>query len=203
MNIFGFPPIKKGMIPRRGWLFSGMMLGWLCFPLWGWCESPASPAPKPESRVSPPASPQAASPSKRVEETSWLSLREVIQQFSETTGNPIRISGGLQQNDKLFNRMYLANDPSWLEDFSRIEIFNDQTGKKEIILLGKANGRSPSGPSLNTISTRNQSRKNRFRKKASEKIQQAQTKRKALTQQRALATQRALTKHNAKSKSPP
>ena len=196
MKLPGFFPIKRRAIPYGGWLCSGLVLGWLCFPGWGWCEPPPSSAPQPESLVSPPpAFVKAPTPSKRAEEILWRPLREVIQQYSETTGNPVRIGGALQQDDKLFNQVYSANDPSWLEDFNRIEIFNEQTGKKEIILINRRPG-SPSGSSLNTRTTRKQSRKNRFRKKVSKRIQQALTKQKALTEQK------ALTKQNAKSKSP-
>jgi len=144
--------LGKG-VPHGGWLFSGLVLGWLCFPGWGWCERPASPAPPPESLVSPPVSPQAVSPSKSAEETSWLPLREVIQKYSETTGNQVRI-----KDDKTFDQLYSVNDLSWLEDFNRIEIFDEHSRKKEIILLGKKQG-FPSGPSLNAQTTRKQPRK--------------------------------------------
>jgi len=137
MKLFGFKPIKRRTVSRKGWWFSGLMLGWLCFPGWGWCEPPTSPVPPPESLVSPPASlpPQAVSPPEIAAETLWLPLREVIQQYSESTGKRVRLSGRLQTEDKLFDRVYSANDSSWLEDFSRVEIFNEELGKKEIILL--------------------------------------------------------------------
>lgn len=50
----------------------------------------------------------------------------------------------------------ILNDPSWLENFSRIEIFNEESGKKEIILLGRKQG-FPSGPGLSTQTVRNRS----------------------------------------------
>jgi len=137
------------MIPLGRLLCSGLILGGLCFPGWGWCEPPPSPAPPSESPVNPPASPQAASPSESAEETLWLPLREIIQLYSETTGNQVRI-----KDDKTFDQLYSVNDPSWLEDFSRIEILNEQTGKKEIILLGKHDGTG-----LKTKTARNQSRR--------------------------------------------
>jgi len=164
--------MKGEIVPRKGWLCSGLILGWLCFPGGGWCEP--LPSPKPENILSQPAVPQAVSQPKATPqvETEWLPLREVIQKYSETTGNQIRISGTLQTNDKLMDQVYSANDPSWLEDFNRIEIFNEQTGKKEIIILGKVNGSSPTGPSLNTRTTRNHSRKNisRAREGAKKKL---------------------------------
>jgi len=166
MKLSSFPPVKRKMTSHEGWLSSGLVLALVWFPGWGWCETPPSPAPQPESRVSQPSSPQAASPSKRVAETPWASLREVIQKYSETTGNPVRMSEKLQQNGRLLDQVYSANDPSWLEDFSRIEIFNEQTGKKEIILLGKKYEPSPAGPGLNTRTPRKPSRKKISRARA-------------------------------------
>jgi len=137
------------MVPRGRWLCFSLILGGLCFPVGAW-GGPSSHIHTPESLMSPP-SPQAASPSETVAETQWVPLREIIQQYSETTGNQVRI-----KDNETFDQLYSVNDPSWLEDFSRIEILNEQTGKKEIILLGRADGQPLSGPSLNTRTPRNQ-----------------------------------------------
>jgi len=136
------------MIPLGRLLCFGMILGGLCFPVEGW-SGPSSHIHTPESPVNPPAIPQAGSAENALigpatanppepAETQWLPLREIIQQYSETTGNQVRI-----KDDETFDQLYSVNDPSWLEDFSRIEILNEQTGKKEIILLGRVEGRPP------------------------------------------------------------
>lgn len=157
VKLSGFPPVKKRTVPRGGWWCAGLMLGWLCFPGWAW-GGPSSHVHTPESLVSPPASPQAVSPPESAAETLWLPLREVIQQYSESTGKRVRLSERLQTEDKLFDQVYSANDPSWLEDFSRIEIFYDESGKREIILL-KSHSLQPSArPSLITRTPRKQSR---------------------------------------------
>lgn len=164
MKLSGFTPIKKRTVSLGRLLCFGLILALVWFPGWAWCE-PSSHIHTPESPVNPleiqqagstenaAIGPAAANPPEPAE-TQWRPLREIIQQYSETTGNQVRI-----KDDKTFDQLYSVNDPSWLEDFNRIEIFDEQTGKKEIILLGRVDAQPRSGPSLNTRIPRKQPRK--------------------------------------------
>lgn len=172
MNFLSFHQFKRKMIPLGRLLCSGMILGWLCFPAGAW-GGPSSHIHTPESPVNPPAilpagsaenvliGPETATPPEPAE-TQWLPLREIIQQYSEATGNQVRI-----KDDETFDQLYSVNDPSWLEDFSRIEILNEQTGKKEIILLGRAGGRPPAKSSrINKTARIHPTKSNRINKTA-------------------------------------
>jgi len=96
-------------------------------------ESAGNPASRAD-RDPPPIGLETANPPEPAE-TQGLPLREVIQRYSEATGNQVRI-----KDDETFDQLYSVNDPSWLEDFNRMEILDEQTGKKEIILLGIRDG---------------------------------------------------------------
>ncbi len=127
MNIFRFHKFKRKLIPAGRLLCFGMILGGLCFPAGAW--SGPFHSHKPETANPPEPA-----------ETQWLPLGEIIQQYSETTGNRVRLSGALQNDKEFLNQVYSANDPFWLEDFNRMEILGGPSGKKEIILLGKRDG---------------------------------------------------------------
>jgi hypothetical protein len=81
-------------------------------------------APVNEADISPSAS-----------ENVYLPLREVIRQFSGRTGINIKFSQELRDDEQVLSKLYSSQGDAWLEDFSRVEYDNQQTGKKEIILL--------------------------------------------------------------------
>jgi len=68
-------------------------------------------------------------------ENAYLPLREVIRRYSGRTGINIKFSQGLRDDEQVLSKLYSSQDDAWLEDFSRVEYDNQQTGKKEIILL--------------------------------------------------------------------
>ena len=166
MSNFRYPRPKKKIIPDWRLWETGLVIGMLALPGWVWCGSPAAPVPQPQlDRLKPTQLHSTVSPIQK-----WLPLGEVIQKYSKETGIRVRLSQKLQANGEIINRLYSVMDRSWLDDFSRIEIFNEDTEKKEILLLtshpGKASarlnltsraakgagGKTPSRP---TASTRN------------------------------------------------
>lgn len=78
--------------------------------------------------------------------------------YSEITGIQVRISEELHKDGEIFIQRYAVKDHSWLKDFSRIEIFNEHTGKNEIILLKSHPWESPEEPNLETATTRIQTK---------------------------------------------
>jgi hypothetical protein len=68
-------------------------------------------------------------------ENDYLPLREVIRRYSGRTGINIKFSQELRDDEQILSKLYSSQDDAWLEDFSRVEYDNQQTGKKEIILL--------------------------------------------------------------------
>jgi hypothetical protein len=83
---------------------------------------PNAPATDPD--ISPPAP-----------DNAYLPLRELIRRYSGRTGIRIKFSQGLRDDEQVLSKLYSSQDDAWLEDFSRVEYDNQQTGKKEIILL--------------------------------------------------------------------
>jgi len=67
----------------------------------------------------------------------FLPLLAVIRQYSEKTGNHIKLSQDLQADEEVLKKLYSSQDDTWLEEFSRVEYVNKETEKKEIILLGR------------------------------------------------------------------
>jgi hypothetical protein len=96
-------------------------------------------APETDTDISPSIVPNAPaidtdiSPS--ASENAYLPLREVIRRYSGRTGINIKFSQGLRDDEQILSKLYSSRDDSWLEDFSRVEYDNQETGKKEIILL--------------------------------------------------------------------
>jgi hypothetical protein len=81
-------------------------------------------APETDTDISPSAS-----------DNTYLPLREVIRRYTGRTGVRIKFSQGLRDDEQVLSKLYSSQDDAWLEDFSRVEYDNPQTGKKEIILL--------------------------------------------------------------------
>jgi len=73
--------------------------------------------------------------SPNVSRDTYLPLREVIREFSKRTGIRIKLSQELQDDGEALKKLYASQNDTWLEEFSRVEYDNEQTGKKEIILL--------------------------------------------------------------------
>ena len=70
-----------------------------------------------------------------VPDNGYLPLREVIRRFTGRTGVQIKLSQELRDDQETLKKLYASRDDAWLEEFSRVEYDNQQTGKKEIILL--------------------------------------------------------------------
>jgi len=70
-----------------------------------------------------------------VPDNGYLPLREVIRRYTGRTGVEIRLSRELRDDEETLKQLYSSRGDSWLEEFSRVEYDNQQTGKKEIILL--------------------------------------------------------------------
>jgi hypothetical protein len=73
--------------------------------------------------------------SPNVSQDTFIPLRDVIRQFSGKTGIQVKLSQDLQDDEEALKKLYSSRDDTWLENFSRVEYDNEQTGKKEIILL--------------------------------------------------------------------
>ena len=81
----------------------------------------------------------------------YVPLREVLPQLTEQTGIQFQVPESLQ--DDLIpwpNHEDVDNPPSmaWIRDYSHIDLVDEETGKRKIILLTSNSGRAPVEPAV-------------------------------------------------------